>query len=171
MVNKNTKVAVLGAGAMGCLFGGLLAEKGLNVILIDVWKQHVDEINKKGLKMMGHGGDRTIKIRATTEPGKLDTVDAIIVMCKATALEQALESSKKIIGEKTFYYESTKSTNCDIWELFKKERKEGIAVIANEQFEGRGRNEKVWYSKKDKSIICSFLIKQKFSTEKIVLVK
>ena len=101
MVNKNTKVAVLGAGAMGCLFGGLLAEKGLNVILIDVWKQHVDEINKKGLKMMGHGGDRTIKIQATTEPGKLDTVDAIIVMCKATALEQALESSKKIIGEKT----------------------------------------------------------------------
>jgi len=101
MVNKNTKVAVLGAGAMGCLFGGLLAEKGLNVILIDVWKQHVDEINKKGLKMMGHGGDRTIKIRATTEPGKLDTVDAIIVMCKATALEQALESSKKIIGQKT----------------------------------------------------------------------
>ena len=50
MVNKNTKVAVLGAGAMGCLFGGLLAEKGLNVILIDVWKQHVDEINKKRFK-------------------------------------------------------------------------------------------------------------------------
>ena len=68
MINKNTKVAVLGAGAMGCLFGGLLAEKGLNVILIDVWKQHVDEINKKGLKMMGHGGDRTIKIQATTDP-------------------------------------------------------------------------------------------------------
>ena len=52
MVNKNTKVAVLGAGAMGCLFGGLLAEKGLNVILIDVWKQHVDEINKKLSKII-----------------------------------------------------------------------------------------------------------------------
>ena len=40
MINKDLKVAVLGAGAMGCLFGGLLAEKGLNVILIDVWKEH-----------------------------------------------------------------------------------------------------------------------------------
>ena len=30
MINKDLKVAVLGAGAMGCLFGGLLAEKGLN---------------------------------------------------------------------------------------------------------------------------------------------
>ena len=48
MNNKNLKVAVLGAGAMGCLFGGLLAEKGLNVMLIDVWKEHVDEINKNG---------------------------------------------------------------------------------------------------------------------------
>ena len=35
MINKDLKLAVLGAGAMGCLFGGLLAEKGLNVILID----------------------------------------------------------------------------------------------------------------------------------------
>ena len=50
MINKNLKVAVLGAGAMGCLFGGLLAEKGLNVILIDVWKEHVEAINKNGLK-------------------------------------------------------------------------------------------------------------------------
>ena len=31
MINKDLKVGVLGAGAMGCLFGGLLAEKGLNV--------------------------------------------------------------------------------------------------------------------------------------------
>jgi len=46
MNNKDLKVAVLGAGAMGCLFGGLLAEKGLNVTLIDVWKEHVEEINK-----------------------------------------------------------------------------------------------------------------------------
>ena len=101
MVNKNLKVAVLGAGAMGCLFGGLLAEKGPQVILIDVWKEHVNEINKKGLKMMGHGGDRTIKIRATTNPEKESAVDAIIIMCKATALEQALTNSKNIIGNKT----------------------------------------------------------------------
>ena len=101
MIKKDTKVAVLGAGAMGCLFGGLLAEKGLDVVLIDVWKEHVNEINSKGLKMMGHGGDRTIKIKATTEPQKLDKVDAIIVMCKATALKTALTNAKNIIGDKT----------------------------------------------------------------------
>ena len=81
MIKKDTKVAILGAGAMGCLFGGLLAEKGLDVVLIDVWKDHVNEINSKGLKMMGHGGDRIVKVKATTEPQKLSKVDAIIVMC------------------------------------------------------------------------------------------
>ena len=101
MIKKDTKVAVLGAGAMGCLFGGLLAEKGLEVHLIDVWKEHVDEINNKGLKMMGHGGDRTVKIHATTDPKTLKPVDAIIIMCKATALEQALSNSKNIIGDNT----------------------------------------------------------------------
>ena len=101
MVNKNLKVAVLGAGAMGCLFGGLLAEKGLNVVLIDVWKEHVDAINNKGLKMDGHGGDRFIKIKATTEPAKLNTTDVIIIMCKATVLEKALMGVKNIVGKKT----------------------------------------------------------------------
>ena len=101
MVKKDTKVAVLGAGAMGCLFGGLMAEKGLDVTLIDVWKEHVDAINSKGLKMDGHGGDRYIKIKATTDPSTLKPVDAIIIMCKATALEEALTNAKNIIGDKT----------------------------------------------------------------------
>ena len=88
---------------MGCLFGGLLAEKGLNVILIDVWKEHVDAINKDGLKMDGHGGDRLIKVKATSDPSSLGKVDAVIVMCKATALEPALNSIKNIIGDKTVF--------------------------------------------------------------------
>ena len=86
---------------MGGLFGGLMAEKGLDVTLIDVWKEHVDAINSKGLKMDGHGGDRYIKIKATTDPSTLKPVDAIIIMCKATALEKALTNAKNIIGDKT----------------------------------------------------------------------
>ncbi len=103
MNNKDLKVAVLGAGAMGCLFGGLLAEKGLNVTLIDVWKEHVDEINKNGLKMDGHGGDRFIKVPATSDPSTIGKVDAVIVMCKATVLEPALKSIKNIISDKTVF--------------------------------------------------------------------
>src|SRR5210317_1926512 len=103
MINKDLKVAVLGAGAMGCLFGGLLAEKGLQVTLIDVWQDHVEAINKNGLKMDGFGGDRFIKVKATSDPSTVGIVDAVIVMCKATVLEPALNSIKNIIGEKTVF--------------------------------------------------------------------
>ena len=103
MINKNLNVAVLGAGAMGCLFGGLLAEKGLKANLIDVWKEHIDAINKNGLKMDGFGGDRFIKINATNDPKSISPVDVVIVMCKATALEQALTNAKNIVGNKNSF--------------------------------------------------------------------
>ena len=46
---------------MGSFFGGLLSEKGLDVVLIDVWQEHVDTINSKGLRIVGVGGDRWAK--------------------------------------------------------------------------------------------------------------
>ena len=49
------RLYVVGAGAMGCLFGGLLAEGGLDVTLVDPWQEHVDAINGKGLRIVGIG--------------------------------------------------------------------------------------------------------------------
>ena len=46
-------VVVLGAGAMGSLFGGLVAEGGLDVTLVDPWQEHIDSIREHGLKMVG----------------------------------------------------------------------------------------------------------------------
>ena len=51
--------------------------------------------------MDGYGGDRFIKIKATTNPSTLKPVDAIIIMCKATALKTALTNAKNIIGDQT----------------------------------------------------------------------
>ena len=45
-------------GAMGSFFGGLLAEKGLIVVLVDVWEEHIAAINERGLQIVGVGGDR-----------------------------------------------------------------------------------------------------------------
>ena len=64
-------VVILGSGAMGCLFGGILREGGLNVSLLDIWVEHVEAINRHGLRFVGYGGDRTIPIRATTDGRQL----------------------------------------------------------------------------------------------------
>lgn len=79
----NPQVVVVGAGAMGSLFGGLLAEGGLAVTLVDPWQDHIDAINANGLKMVGHGGDRAIGVNATTEPQTVVRADAVFFQCKA----------------------------------------------------------------------------------------
>jgi len=94
-------VAVLGAGAMGCLFGGLLSEGGLEVTFIDKWQEHVDKINKDGLKLVGTGGERTLKVKATTDINSLGTFDVVIVQCKATDTRSAVEAAKHLFRKDT----------------------------------------------------------------------
>ena len=45
--------AVIGAGNMGCVYGGNLARIGQEVSLIDVWEEHVDAIRGTGCKCPG----------------------------------------------------------------------------------------------------------------------
>jgi len=98
---KKPNIAVVGAGAMGSLFGGLLAEKGLDVTLIDVWKDHINEINRKGLKMVGYGGDRYIPVKATDNPSEMPSADIILVQCKAANTADAIKNAKSIIQNET----------------------------------------------------------------------
>ena len=96
------KVAVLGSGAMGCLYGGALAEAGCDVVLIDVWKDHIDAINASGLKIDESGGERTVKnIRGVTRPADAGTADLVVVFVKATMTEQAMRDALALVGDKT----------------------------------------------------------------------
>ena len=52
---------------MGSFFGGLLAEAGLDVVLIDVWAEHVENINTRGLRIVGVGGDRHVKVNNSNQ--------------------------------------------------------------------------------------------------------
>ncbi|MBV7335829.1 2-dehydropantoate 2-reductase [Chloroflexi bacterium TSY] len=94
-------LAVIGAGAMGGVFGGLLCEGGLDVTLIDINHALVDQINHKGLKIVGYGGDRYVPIRATTDPTHLEPVDVVLVQCKAPYTADAVTRAKRIFLEDT----------------------------------------------------------------------
>ncbi|MCM2131145.1 ketopantoate reductase family protein [Larsenimonas rhizosphaerae] len=86
------KIAVLGAGAVGCFFGGLLAEQGQSVILI-TRPAHAEAITSQGLGI--HEGERTRfihAVKATTDSSAL--ADAGLVLCcvKADQVVQAAEA-------------------------------------------------------------------------------
>ena len=75
---ENPKITVVGAGAMGGLFGGLLAEGGLDVTLVDAWPEHIAAIKADGLRIVGVGGERAIKVKATTDASEVRTADVTV---------------------------------------------------------------------------------------------
>ncbi|MXW49907.1 MAG: 2-dehydropantoate 2-reductase [Gammaproteobacteria bacterium] len=95
----STHVVVLGAGAMGSLFGGLVAEGGLDVTLVDPWREHIDAIRQRGLRMVGHGGDRRISVEATTDPASVRSAGIIFVQCKANFNAAAAASVRHLFAE------------------------------------------------------------------------
>lgn len=96
------KVAVIGSGSMGSIYGGVLAENGNEVYLVDVFKEHVDAINRNGLRIVKHGSERTIRnVRATTNSEEVGIVDLAIVFVKSTITDIAIESNRGIIGNNT----------------------------------------------------------------------
>ncbi len=94
-------VVVLGAGAMGSLFGGLLAEGGLEVTLVDPWKEHIEKIKKDGLQIVGFGGDRFIPIDATCNAAEVTSADIVFVQCKANFNAPAAASVQHLFSENT----------------------------------------------------------------------
>ena len=96
------KITVLGAGAMGSLYGGFLAEAGNEVWLLDVWKEHVDTINEHGLSLEGISGEKSItNIHATDTPSEIGPSDLVLVFVKSTVTDLAIKEAKEIIGENT----------------------------------------------------------------------
>jgi 2-dehydropantoate 2-reductase len=95
------RIAVVGAGAMGCIFGGLLAEGGHEVTLIDVWAEHVQALNERGLRLSGVSGDRTIPVHAVTSPEGLPVQNLVIVFVKSAYTETAVRQAAALIGPGT----------------------------------------------------------------------
>lgn len=95
------KVAVVGAGAMGCRFGASLQKAGNDVTLIDVWKEHVDSINRNGLRVSGETGDEYLKVMAAIDATTVRSVDLIIIFTKTLHTKSAAQTAKSLMGPET----------------------------------------------------------------------
>ncbi len=98
---ETPNIVVVGGGAMGGLFAGLLSEGGLAVTIVDVSAPQVEAINRHGLKIVGYGGDRAIPVKATTDAGSVKSADIVLFQCKAFANEAAAKSVRHLFGGET----------------------------------------------------------------------
>jgi 2-dehydropantoate 2-reductase len=81
-------VAVFGAGAVGCYFGGLLAKAGESVTLIGR-PGRVDAINGAGLDLNTTSGRWTVPIPATTDPAVIRESGVVFISVKTPDTESA----------------------------------------------------------------------------------
>ena len=99
MKGKNTDIAIVGAGGMGALFGSILSENGLDVVLIDPNREHVESIESNGLKIEGFGGNRTVRIPATCDASELESANLLFFQCKAQGTRDASRSIRHLLHE------------------------------------------------------------------------
>jgi len=95
------KIAIVGTGAMGSVYAGLFASAGHEVWAIDRWREHVDAMRQKGLRVEGASGDRTVKVHATTEPGDAGPCDLVVLATKAMHVAQAASAIEPLLKTET----------------------------------------------------------------------
>ena len=95
------KIAIVGCGAMGSVYAGLFASAGHEVWAIDRWREHVDAMRAKGLRLEGKSGDRTVKVHATTDAQDAGPCELVILATKAMHVASAAQAAKALLGKDT----------------------------------------------------------------------
>lgn len=96
---------VMGAGALGSVFGGLLAEKGHEVAFVGL-DEHLKAIQQKGLTIRGIWGDHVIpKVPAFygTE-GLKGTFDVVLLSVKSYHTRQVIRQALPFMHEDTLVF-------------------------------------------------------------------
>lgn len=95
------RIVVLGAGAMGCLFGGLLFRAGHEVTLVDVSAAQIEAVNRDGLALQRDGEALVVPVPAAFAAGVTMAPEVVILFTKTLHSEAALESIRHLIAPET----------------------------------------------------------------------
>ena len=96
-----SKIAIVGTGAMGSVYAGLLGDAGHDVWAIDTWQEHVDAIRADGLRVEGASGERTVRVNASTRAADAGVCDLVIIATKAMHVEAAAAAARPLLGPDT----------------------------------------------------------------------
>lgn len=95
-------ITILGAGAMGMLFGGYLSRSN-NVWLIDINQERVETIMAEGLIVReSDGSEQVFRPQAALSAEGLPPMDLILLFVKSMYTEQALAANRCLIGPDTY---------------------------------------------------------------------
>lgn len=90
MVTRAKRIAVMGAGAVGCYYGAMLARAGHQVVLIGR-QPHVDAVRRSGLLLETSVVRQHLPLQASTEAVGVAGAGLVLCCVKATDSERAAE--------------------------------------------------------------------------------
>ena len=96
----NQKIAVVGAGAVGCFFGGMLARSNQEPILIGR-AERVDAINRLGLQMDCQGFQAKVALQACADFTDIADVDIILLCVKSYDTVATLQAMQPFLSAHT----------------------------------------------------------------------
>lgn len=95
------RVAVVGAGAMGSIFGARFQEGGLDTVLVDVSEPLVEKLNADGVTVVQGDEERVVRVPATADPASVGECDLVVVFVKCYHTAAAAESARPLVGSDT----------------------------------------------------------------------
>lgn len=97
------KIGIVGAGAMGSLFGGRLSQAGHEVLLYDIFREHVETIQRDGLLIedLASGKQEVCHPGATTKAEGLEDAEILVIFVKSAATEAVARQFSEIVGPGT----------------------------------------------------------------------
>jgi 2-dehydropantoate 2-reductase len=91
------KIAVMGAGAVGCYYGGMLARGGHDVVLI-ARPLHVEAIERDGLRLQTRSFDEYVRVSASTEASAVEGASVVLFCVKSIDTESTGASLKPYLA-------------------------------------------------------------------------
>jgi len=92
------KIVIIGAGALGSLFGGLLARSGHSVSLYNPSNlEHIRAIREHGLIIETDEGEQRISLSATSQVSALERSDLVAIFVKAHHTAKAIQETRSLL--------------------------------------------------------------------------
>lgn len=99
MLSSSPSIAIVGAGAMGCLFAARLAEQGARVTLIDVDRDRLAAIARDGVSLTDDNGARTLQVDAALA-ADVAPVELLLLFTKGIHSGAAIRSVAHLAASK-----------------------------------------------------------------------
>lgn len=101
MTDTTYTIAVVGSGAIGCLFGAMLREAGHRVIMLDCRSDLAERIAAEGIHIKGISGDRVVHVEATTRAEDIAECDLAVIATKSYDTAAAVGAAARALRPST----------------------------------------------------------------------